>query len=60
MGGRLALARYLQEHPAEVAGLRVLDFATGSGLVAIAAAQAGGGRGGRGADIDPFAEAAVG
>jgi predicted nicotinamide N-methyase len=57
--GGLALARYLDEHPAEVAGLRVLDFATGSGLVAIAAARAGAAEV-VAADIDPFAEAAVG
>ena len=57
--GGLALARYLDEHPAEVTGLRVLDFATGSGLVAIAAARAGAAEV-VAADIDPFAEAAVG
>jgi predicted nicotinamide N-methyase len=57
--GGLALARYLDEHPAEVAGLRVLDFATGSGLVAIAAARAGAAEV-VATDIDPFAEAAVG
>ena len=57
--GGLALARYVQEHPAEVAGLRVLDLGTGSGLVAIAAAQAGATHV-IAADIDPFAEAAVG
>ena len=56
--GGLALARYLGEHPDEVAGLRVLDFGTGSGLVAIAAAQAGATHV-IAADIDPFAEAAV-
>lgn len=39
--GGQALARYLLDHPDEVAGKRVLDFATGSGLVAIAAAKAG-------------------
>ena len=33
--GGLALARYVAEHPHEVRGRRVLDFATGSGLVAI-------------------------
>jgi predicted nicotinamide N-methyase len=56
--GGLALARYLEEHPDEVRGLRVLDFATGSGLVAIAAARAGAAQVAA-ADIDPFAEAAV-
>src|SRR5581483_6131137 len=38
--GGQALARYLLDHPGEVAGKRVLDFATGSGLAAIAAARA--------------------
>jgi predicted nicotinamide N-methyase len=57
--GGLALARYVQEHPGEVRGLRALDFATGSGLVAITAAQAGAAEV-TAADIDPFAEAAVG
>jgi predicted nicotinamide N-methyase len=57
--GGLALARWIQEHPDEVAGQTVLDLATGSGLVAIVAAQAGAARV-RAVDIDPFAEAAVG
>src|SRR5690349_12070533 len=39
--GGLALARYLLDHPAVAAGQRVLDFATGSGLCAIAAMRAG-------------------
>lgn len=39
--GGQALARYLLDHPALVAGRRVLDFGSGSGLVAIAAAKAG-------------------
>jgi predicted nicotinamide N-methyase len=56
--GGLALARYIQEHPDEVAGRRVLDFATGSGLVAIAAARAAALRV-IAADIDPFARVAV-
>ena len=46
--GGLALARWLQAHPDEVAGRSVLDFGTGSGLVAIVAA-----RGGRGARRPP-------
>ncbi len=57
--GGLALARFVLEHPNEVAGRRVLDLATGSGLVAIAAARAGAATV-TAADIDPFAEAAVG
>jgi predicted nicotinamide N-methyase len=39
--GGLALARHLVECPAEVAGRRVLDVGTGSGLCAIVAARAG-------------------
>jgi predicted nicotinamide N-methyase len=39
--GGQALARYLLDHPETVARRRVLDFAAGSGLVAIAAAKAG-------------------
>jgi len=39
--GGLALARYLLDHPTSVAGREVVDVATGSGLVAIAAALAG-------------------
>jgi predicted nicotinamide N-methyase len=56
--GGLALARYLLEHPDVVRGRRVLDMATGSGLVAIAAAL-GGATTVTAADIDPFAEVAV-
>jgi predicted nicotinamide N-methyase len=56
--GGLALARHLGEHPEEVCGRQVLDFATGGGLVAIAAARAGAAEVSA-ADIDPFAEAAV-
>jgi predicted nicotinamide N-methyase len=39
--GGQALARYILDNPEIVAGKRVLDFASGSGLVAIAAARAG-------------------
>jgi predicted nicotinamide N-methyase len=39
--GGLALARHLLDHPDLVRGRRVLDLASGSGLVAIAAAKAG-------------------
>jgi len=39
--GGQALARYVLDNPGLVAGRRVLDVASGSGLVAIAAAQAG-------------------
>jgi predicted nicotinamide N-methyase len=56
--GGLALARYIDDHPDEVRGRRVLDFATGSGLVGIVAARSGA-ESVLGVDIDPFAEAAV-
>jgi len=39
--GGQALARYLLDHPATVAGRSVLDFAAGCGIAAIAAARAG-------------------
>ena len=39
--GGQALARYVLDHPEVVAGRRVIDFASGSGIVAIAAARAG-------------------
>ena len=39
--GGQALARYLLDHPGQVRGRAVLDLASGSGLVAIAAALAG-------------------
>ena len=56
--GGQALARYLLDHAQEVAGKRVLDLASGSGLVAIAAAKAGAAPV-IAADIDAFAEAAI-
>src|ERR1700731_3743927 len=56
--GGQALARYLLDHPAVVAGREVLDFAAGSGLVAIAAARAGAAPV-VAAEIDPFAAAAI-
>jgi predicted nicotinamide N-methyase len=56
--GGLALAHYVGEHREAVAGRRVLDFATGSGLGALAVMKAGAASA-IGADIDPFAEAAV-
>jgi predicted nicotinamide N-methyase len=56
--GGQALARYLLDNPVTVAGKRVLDFGSGSGLVAIAAARAGADHV-TAADIDPFAIAAI-
>ena len=53
-----AIARYLLDHPAEVAGKRVIDIATGSGLCAIAAMKAGAAYA-LAADIAVFCEAAV-
>jgi predicted nicotinamide N-methyase len=56
--GGLAISRYLHDHPEEVAGKQVVDFATGSGLCAIVAMREGAAKA-LGIDIDPFAEAAV-
>jgi predicted nicotinamide N-methyase len=56
--GGQALARYLLDHPDEVLGRRVLDLASGSGLVAIAARLAGA-ESALAVDIDPFCAAAV-
>jgi predicted nicotinamide N-methyase len=56
--GGQALARYILDHPGEVAGRAVLDFGSGSGLVAIAAAKAGA-RFVCAADIDRYAAAAI-
>ncbi len=56
--GGQALARYIGDNPQLVAGKRVLDFASGSGLVAIAAAMAGAARV-EASEIDPFAQAAI-
>ncbi len=56
--GGQPLARYLLDHPDTVAGRVVLDFGSGSGLVAIAAAKAGA-RSVLAAEIDHFAAAAI-
>lgn len=56
--GGQALSRWLLDHPEEVVGKRVLDFAAGSGLVGIAAMKAGA-VSALCADIDPFCGAAV-
>ena len=55
--GGQALARYLLDHRAEVAGKRVLDVGSGSGLVAIAAMKAGATRA-EARDVDTFCAAA--
>ncbi len=57
-GGGLAIAHYLADHPDAVAGRRVLDLASGSGLCAIGAARAGAAAV-TAADIDPFAAAVI-
>ena len=56
--GGQGLARYILDHPDEVRGKRVLDFASGSGLVAIAA-KLSGAKEVIAADIDPWAGTAV-
>lgn len=56
--GGQALSRYVLDHQELVAGKSVLDFGSGSGLVAIAAAKAGAERV-LAADIDSFASAAI-
>lgn len=56
--GGQALARWLLDNPHEVAGKRVLDFATGSGLVGAAAMEAGA-TSVLCTDIDPFCRATV-
>ena len=56
--GSQAMARLLLDEPARVAGRRVLDFAAGCGLAAIAAAKAGAALV-EAAEIDPMAVAAT-
>lgn len=57
--GGQALARYVMDHPAQVAGKRVLDFACGCAIAGIGAAKAGAARV-EASEIDPFAvEAAL-
>jgi predicted nicotinamide N-methyase len=56
--GGQALARYVLDNPLLVRGKRTLDFASGSGLVAIAAALAGAADT-QASDIDAFAVAAI-
>ena len=56
--GGQGLARHVLDHPEIVRGKRVLDFASGSGLVAIAAMKAGAASV-LAADIDPWTRTAV-
>ncbi|TCB92156.1 methyltransferase [Micromonospora zingiberis] len=56
--GGQGLARYVTDHPELFAGRRVLDLASGSGLVAIAAARAGAAAV-RAVEVDPLAVAAI-
>ncbi|MBW4092086.1 MAG: methyltransferase [Proteobacteria bacterium] len=56
--GGQALARHVLDHPALVAGRRVLDFAAGGGIAALACARAGAAAV-EASDIDPLARAAI-
>ena len=56
--GGLALARYLLDHPEIIRGRHAIDIASGSGLVAIAAAKAGAAAV-TAYDIDPVAAVAI-
>ena len=56
--GSQALARHVLDHPGLVAGRRVLDFAAGCGLAAIACAVAGAAHV-EAAEIDPLAVSAI-
>ena len=56
--GGQALARYILDNPDIVAGKRVLDFAAGGGLSAIAATRAGAAKV-TANEIDPYAGAAI-
>jgi predicted nicotinamide N-methyase len=56
--GGQGLARYILDNPQEVSGKRVLDFAAGSGMAAIAAHKSGARRV-MAADIDPLAQVAI-
>ena len=57
--GGLALARFLLDHPEHVAGRRVLDLGSGSGLIAVAALLAGASSA-HASELDPFAAASIG
>jgi len=57
--GSAAMARHILDHPELVAGRRVLDFASGGGLAAIACVRAGAVTV-EASEIDPLARAAIG
>jgi predicted nicotinamide N-methyase len=57
--GGLAIARHVADRPDTVAGRRVFDLGSGSGLCAVAALHAGASAA-TAADIDPLAVAAIG
>jgi predicted nicotinamide N-methyase len=57
--GGQGLARFVLDHPDVVGGRRVLDLASGSGLVGIAAARCGAASV-RAVDVDPVAVAVIG
>jgi predicted nicotinamide N-methyase len=57
-GGGLAIGRYLRDHPEAVAGRRVFDLGSGSGICAIAAMRAGAAEA-VAVDIDPRGVAAI-
>jgi predicted nicotinamide N-methyase len=56
--GGQALSRYILDHPEEVTGKRVLDFGSGSGLIAIACLKAGAASV-LAADVDAYAVASI-
>lgn len=56
--GGLAITRFLLDHTEDVAGRRVVDVGSGSGLCAIVAARCGAASVGA-IDVDPFAAAAI-
>jgi len=60
--GSAAMARHILDNPQMIEGQRVLDFASGCGLAAIACALTGAGQGAtqvEAAEIDPLARAAI-
>jgi predicted nicotinamide N-methyase len=57
-GGGLALAHYVRDNPQVIAGKRILDLGSGSGLCAIAALK-GGATSAVAVDVDPIAGVAI-